>query len=155
MVYKVVRMKEISSAGLRSIWKTTKSTLLWKKHVETTNLKQNWIFGTTKKIYKIDSGYYIEPEWQIYRKMSHSDPIRVILSRTTRATNFSIMQWSSVFGIWMVRYFADMTISMSDLENSWSKSQASSGAKVICETNRPIYSHCFCFVQIKPCILKT
>ena len=55
-----------------------------KKHVETTNLKQNWIFGNTKKIYKIDSGYYIEPEWQIYRKISHSDPIRVILSRNSK-----------------------------------------------------------------------
>ena len=55
-----------------------------KKHVETTNLKQNWIFGTSKKIYKIDSGYYIEPEWQICRKISHSDPSRVILSRNSK-----------------------------------------------------------------------
>ena len=55
-----------------------------------------------------------------------------------------------------VGYFVDtcMTISKFDLGNSWPRSQARSVAKVIYEINQPIYSHCFCFVQIGPYILK-
>ena len=54
-----------------------------------------------------------------------------------------------------VRYFVDMAISGFDLGNSWPVSQARSVAKVMYETSQTIYSHCFRFVWIGPCILKT
>ena len=54
-----------------------------------------------------------------------------------------------------VRYFVDMAVSRFDLGNSWLRSEARSMAKVTYEINQLIYSHCFCFVQIGPCILKT
>ena len=54
-----------------------------------------------------------------------------------------------------VKYFVDMAISRYDLGKSWPRSQARSMAKVIYETNHPIYLHYFCFVQIGPCIFRT
>ena len=54
-----------------------------------------------------------------------------------------------------VRYFVEMAISRVDLGNSWPGSQAWSMAKVMHETNQPIYSHSICFVQIRPLVLKT
>ena len=51
-----------------------------------------------------------------------------------------------------VRYFIDMAISRFDLGNSCQRSEAMSMTKVIYEINQPLYSHCFCCVQIRPCI---
>ena len=61
----------------------------------------------------------------------------------------------SLFFCDQVRYFVDMAISRFDLGNSWLRSEARSMAKVTYEINQLVYSHCFCFVQIGPCILKT
>ena len=54
-----------------------------------------------------------------------------------------------------VKYFVNMAISRFDLGRSWPRSQARSMAKIIYETNHPIYLHYFCFVQIGPCIYRT
>ena len=48
-----------------------------------------------------------------------------------------------------------MAISRLDLGNLWPRSQARSVAKVTYEINSSIYSHCFCFVQIRRWIIKT
>ena len=74
MVTYIVRKKQISCAGLRSMWKTNKY------HVQTTNFKQTWIIRYYKeRKYTIDCGYCIERLREIYRKTSHSDPIYVTL----------------------------------------------------------------------------
>ena len=53
-----------------------------------------------------------------------------------------------------VRYYVDIVISRFDLGNSWPRSQERSVAKVTYETNQPVYSHCLCFLQMGPCILR-
>ena len=61
----------------------------------------------------------------------------------------------SPFFCYQVKYYVDMVIPRFDIGNLWPRSHERSVAKVIYEINEPIYSYCFCVVQIGPCILKT
>ena len=79
--------------------------LIMEKHVETSNFreKKSSLLQSTK-IYKIDRGYCIELLWEIYEKISHSDPIHV--TRLSHLIRFSqVPQYSmiSFFNNWWGR----------------------------------------------------